>query len=117
MVKDLVLNSDLTSYQYCDIIEEWRKDMPFDSTETFYADDGWGSDSIYDYRSSEDTTEDVKEIIERYNDPEQKSNRVCNFSLLIHGDYDCDGITNNTAPCPLESYPGFCWQHACEVVA
>ena len=77
---------------------------------------GW-VDSMYDESYSEDVTQDIKEIICRYNDKEHTKERICNFNLLLYGDYNCDGCFSNTAPCPIEGYHGFCWQHQCSVLA
>lgn len=82
--------------------------MPFTYYDLFETD---GLVTVYDNSYSKNITQDIKEIIYRYNNKKYKKERVCNFNLLLYGDYNCDGYFKNTAPCPVEGYHGFCWQH------
>lgn len=73
--------------------------------------------TVYDKPYSKSVIRDIKDIICRYNSKEHKKERICNFNLLLYGDYNCDGHFRNTAPCPVEACHSFCWQHHCSALA
>lgn len=79
-----------------------------------YEYDGYKRVTLYD-EDRPSMLKDVKEITSTITGDYKESviepkDRPCSFSLLIYGDYNCDGVMTGT-PCPIEALGGFCWQN------